>query len=180
MSPSAFASISVLLLTMGLWSGSVQLFLSTNPGLFLFWFPLDFSNVRSFVFNWNVPWGTPGCLEGAAPASPPAQSPDAHSAAAPTAPQHLPLTWSQARAAELPLAPLGHRSSGLSHLASPPRDCRLGDRLIYIYMYPFIDIHVYKKHLLWQDANLDWWHSAKKLPNKPVLETNPGVKGKCR
>lgn len=39
MSPSAFASISVLLLTMGLWSGSVQLYLQSCPQIPGFSFP---------------------------------------------------------------------------------------------------------------------------------------------
>lgn len=39
MSPSAFASISVLLLTMGLWSGSVQLLLQSCLQILDFSFP---------------------------------------------------------------------------------------------------------------------------------------------
>lgn len=98
-------------------STAVLTVLSTNPGLLLFWFPLNFNNVRSSVLDCNILLWTPACLVCAEPAPLPAQSPWCSSAAAPTAPQHLHLPWKQSRAASvlqelcrLPLGPLWHRS----------------------------------------------------------------------
>lgn len=148
-------------------AGSVQLFLQFCPHTLDF----SYSDFLSALTMWEAL-----CLTEMSPCEPQPVwwvqkqhhllhgALDAHNAAAPSAPQHLHLTWNQSS-----FSPAQHLSSAGClwdwsdtgakdhdcHTWPVSCDCRPRDRLIYIFIHPVIDIHVYKKHLLWQCPDLD-------------------------